>query len=78
MHASLFILGLLTSLTSAVPTPETQTTCLTEFQACRVNAPLGDPHQCCVSNMICQPNGNQRNSTMGVCIKEDDVGKLPQ
>jgi hypothetical protein len=28
MQASIFILGLIASLTSAIPTPETQSTCL--------------------------------------------------
>ncbi|KAJ5528211.1 hypothetical protein N7513_012370 [Penicillium frequentans] len=78
MQASVFILGLIASITNAIPTPETQSTCLNEFEVCRVNAPMGDPHQCCISNMICQPFKNQSNGTMGVCIKENDEYKLPQ
>ncbi|KAJ5936596.1 hypothetical protein N7466_003046 [Penicillium verhagenii] len=76
MQLSLFIFGLLANVISAVPTPETQSTCLNEFQTCKVSAPIGDPQACCISNMICQ--GKQQNSTMGVCVKEDDTAKLLQ
>ncbi|KAJ6015305.1 hypothetical protein N7540_009896 [Penicillium herquei] len=74
MQTSIFIFGLLASIVSAIPAPMTETTCQNEFSTCEVNAPYSSPNQCCISNMVCEPLGGfQSNSTMGTCVKQDDV-----
>ncbi|KAJ5290941.1 hypothetical protein N7478_000192 [Penicillium angulare] len=74
MQLSLFVGTLFATLITAMPAPNTETQCLNEFATCEVHAPHSSPHQCCIGNMVCEPwGGFKSNSTMGTCIKQNDI-----